>query len=171
MVMLVEGGEFNHSSSGGTAADNVDEGVVMAETCTCDCARTRRISPHTVQRRISIAPPTEENSFPCLRLLAHTASTHPIDDLHQAGQGHPTQVQYVADLDDALLPRQKRHKQESEQKSGEFEFESDATKMIAGQLLKFSDGDRAISPAFGIPVEYYTSNNSQPLYTGLPGRN
>ena len=45
MVMLVEGGEFNHSSSGGTAADNVDEGVVMAETCTCDCTAKSRSGP------------------------------------------------------------------------------------------------------------------------------
>ena len=45
MVMLVEGGEFNHSSSGGTAADNVDEGVVMADTCNCDCARARSSRP------------------------------------------------------------------------------------------------------------------------------
>ena len=67
-------------------------------------------------------------------------------------------------MDDAPLPRQKRQKQSSEQKSGECEFQFDATTIIKEQQLKFSDGDRAMSPVFGVPVEYYASNNSQPLH-------
>ena len=68
-------------------------------------------------------------------------------------------------MDDAPLPVQKRRKQENEQeKSGEFEFEFDATTIIQEQLLKFSDGERAMSPVVGIPVEFYTSNNPQPLH-------
>ena len=67
-------------------------------------------------------------------------------------------------MDDAPLPVQKPPKQENEQKSGECEFEFDATTIIKEQLLKFSDGERAMSPVFGIPVEFYTSNNPQPLH-------
>ena len=66
-------------------------------------------------------------------------------------------------MDDAPLPEQKRRKHENEQKSGG-EFEFNATTIIKEQLRKFSDGERAMSPVVGIPVEFYTSNNPQPLH-------
>ena len=66
-------------------------------------------------------------------------------------------------MDDTPLTEQKRRKHENEQKSGG-EFEFDATTIIKEQLRKFSDEERAMSPVFGIPVEFYTSNNPQPLH-------
>ena len=66
-------------------------------------------------------------------------------------------------MDDTPLTEQKRRTHENEQKSGG-EFEFDATTIIKEQLRKFSDGERAMSPVVGIPVEFYTSNNPQPLH-------
>eukprot|EP00956_Cyclotella_meneghiniana_P013694 scaffold19953_cov37-Cyclotella_meneghiniana.AAC.3 len=56
-------------------------------------------------------------------------------------------------MDDAPLPEQKRRKQENERKSGEFEFEFDATTIIQEQLLKFSDGRRGES---NVPCCWHT---------------